>query len=118
MVITPKTLIYHCLIGLEAKIVQSSNPQYVNINGKVIDETKNTLIIEIGNKEIQIPKRNSLFQFRLSKTKAVEVDGISHEILAWLYEHRCSVRSRVQSRLNLCELTSSVEIDDQGVSGE
>ena len=75
MVITPKTLIYHCLIGLEAKIVQSSNPQYVNINGKVIDETKNTLIIEIGNKEIQIPKRNSLFQFRLSKTKAVEVDG-------------------------------------------
>ncbi|HUY01333.1 MAG TPA: ribonuclease P protein component 1 [Candidatus Deferrimicrobium sp.] len=75
MTVTPKTLIYHCLIGLEVKIVQSSNQNYHNLNGKVVDETKNTLIIEIGDKEKRIPKKNSTFQFRLQNKKAVEVNG-------------------------------------------
>ncbi len=75
MKITPKTIIYHCLIGLKVKIVQCSNPQYLNMIGKIIDETKNTLIIEINGKEKQIPKNNCVFQFYLSETRAVEVYG-------------------------------------------
>lgn len=75
MIITPKTIIHHCLIGLKVKIIKSSNPQYLNIVGKVIDETKNTLIIESGGKEKQIPKQNCIFQFYLSKQQAVEVNG-------------------------------------------
>ncbi len=76
MSITPKTLIYHCLIGLKVKIVQSSNPQYLNLSGKVMDETKNTLIIKINKKEKRIPKKNSVFRFYLSDKQAVEVTGI------------------------------------------
>jgi ribonuclease P protein subunit POP4 len=75
MSITPKTIIYHCLIGLEVKIMESSNPNYLNLTGKVVDETKNTLIIEIAQKEKRIPKRNSIFQFRLQNNKAVEIQG-------------------------------------------
>ena len=75
MPITPKTLIHHCLIGLEVKIIQSTNEKNLNIMGKVIDETKNTLIIKINKKEAQIAKKNSIFQFRLSEDQAVEVKG-------------------------------------------
>ena len=75
MNITPKTIIHHCLIGLNVKIVQSSNSQYLNMIGKVIDETKKTLIIKINQKEKQIPKKNSVFLFQLSKNRAVEVKG-------------------------------------------
>ena len=74
MTITPKTLIYHCLIGLKVKVVQSSNPHYL-IEGKIIDETKNTLLFKIDNKEKRIPKRNSVFKFHLLDDGAVEVNG-------------------------------------------
>ncbi len=76
MIITPKTLIYHCLIGLKVKIVQSSNSQYLNLSGKIVDETKNTLIIKNEVKEMRIPKKNSVFQFYLSENYAVEVKGV------------------------------------------
>ena len=75
MTITPKTLIHHCLIGLRAKIVQSSNSQYLNFERKIIDETKNTLIFKINEKEKRIPKKNSVFKFYLTDTTIVEVNG-------------------------------------------
>lgn len=75
MIVTPKTLIHHCLIGLRVKIVQSSNSQYLNFEGKIIDETKNTLIFKINEKEKRIPKKNSIFKFYLTDTIAVEVNG-------------------------------------------
>ena len=75
MTVTPKSLIHHCLIGLTVKIVESSNPQLLNVIGKIVDETKNTLIIKIDEKEKQIPKKNSVFQFQMPDNRAVEVVG-------------------------------------------
>ena len=75
MTITPKTIIHHCLIGLKVKIVNSSNLQYLNMVGTIIDETKNTLTIEVSGKEKQIPKKDCVFQFYLSENHAVEVNG-------------------------------------------
>ncbi len=43
--ITPENLIYHTLIGLEAVVSGSTNPDMVGIAGAVIDETRNTLVI-------------------------------------------------------------------------
>ena len=34
------------LIGLNAKIIDSKNPQNINIEGRIVDETKNMIIIE------------------------------------------------------------------------
>lgn len=75
MTISPKTLIHHCLIGLKVKIVQSSNPQLINITGKIVDETKNTLMIQMGKKQKHIPKKDCLFHFFLSETLSVEIVG-------------------------------------------
>ena len=75
MSITPKTIIYHCLIGLEVKVIKSSNPYYLNMVGKIVDETKNTLIIKSGGKEKRIPKKDTIFLFHLSTNTAIEIYG-------------------------------------------
>ncbi len=43
------------LIGKEIEIIESSNPQLVGAKGKVMDETKNMIIIK-GKREIKVAK--------------------------------------------------------------
>ncbi|MHA1265191.1 MAG: ribonuclease P protein component 1 [Candidatus Helarchaeota archaeon] len=75
MTITPKTLIFHCLIGLEVKIIQSTNPFHQNISGKIVDETKKTFLIKTTTNEKRIPKKGSIFRFYLPNARIVEVLG-------------------------------------------
>lgn len=70
--ITPKTLIKHELIGLKCKVVRSSNPEIIGIEGTVVDETKNMITIE-SDKRRQVPKHDATFQFELEQ--GVAVDG-------------------------------------------
>ena len=64
--IIPSTLIYHELIGLEVKVIRSTNPVLTGTLGRVIDETKNMLIIENSqSREKKIPKADSEFLFRI-----------------------------------------------------
>jgi len=39
------------LIGKEAEIVESKNKTMLNIKGKIINETKNTITIAVGERE-------------------------------------------------------------------
>ncbi|RLI22806.1 ribonuclease P protein subunit [Candidatus Bathyarchaeota archaeon] len=75
MKVTPSFL-RHEFIGLEAKIVKSSHPGYVGLTGKIIDETKKTLVLlgKDGKKRI-VPKENNIFHFKLNDGTIVEVDG-------------------------------------------
>lgn len=71
-----KTLIWHELIGLKVKIRRSSHPELVGVEGYVIDETKNTLII-VGEKVWNvwiIPKNVAEFEFEIGDKKIV-IDG-------------------------------------------
>ena len=54
--ITVDTISRHEFIGLETKIINSSNPQVIGLNGTIINETKSmfTLNTEKGTK--MIPK--------------------------------------------------------------
>lgn len=76
MVITAQNLVRHELISLPIKIVKSTDPTQKGLNGKVIDETYNTLKIETkeGNEKI-VPKANCTFVFTLPNKLKVEVDG-------------------------------------------
>ena len=64
---TPAILQYE-FIGLTAKVVESSHPNYVGIEGRVINETRNTIIITHGNENKTIakntarPRREPLFR--------------------------------------------------------
>jgi len=73
--ITPYNILRHELIGLEVEIVDATNPSLIGIKGRVVDETRNTLVIEKYNgKEVVIPKDVAVFKFKL-KDKYVKVIG-------------------------------------------
>jgi ribonuclease P protein subunit POP4 len=63
------------LIGLDAKVAKSTNRDSVGISGKVIDETRNTLVIRQNNSDKVVPKETTIFQFTLSNGSVVEVEG-------------------------------------------
>lgn len=69
------TIIQGEFIGLNAKVVKSSNPSYVGISGKVIDETRNTLVIRQKNQDKIIVKATAVFHFTLDDGTIVEVEG-------------------------------------------
>lgn len=74
--ITPRNVFRHELIGLKVKVAESPHKHFKDLKGKVIDETKNTLKIELEDgKEIIIPKNVATFHFRLPDGQVVEIDG-------------------------------------------
>lgn len=54
--ITANNVLAHELIGLEAKIVESTDPSLAGVKGTIVFETKNTLTIRTGDKQRQIAK--------------------------------------------------------------
>jgi ribonuclease P protein subunit POP4 len=72
--ITPTNLIRHELIGLDVVVSESLNPLSIGIQGKVIDETQQTLILQTKKGNKKILKRLSTFVFNV-KDKKVEVKG-------------------------------------------
>ena len=72
--ITPTNLIRNELIGLDVVVSGSLNPLSIGIQGKVIDETQQTLTIQTKNGTKKILKRLSTFIFNI-KDKKVEVKG-------------------------------------------
>ena len=62
------------LIGLNARVVNSANKESIGINGKVVDETMNTLAIESNGTERIISKKGSVFEFETNEGKT-RVDG-------------------------------------------
>ena len=73
--ITPKNLIKHELIGLTVEIADSTNKFQIGLKGLVVDETKNTLIIETEKGIKKIQKKGSTFIFKISSEKKVKVSG-------------------------------------------
>jgi ribonuclease P protein subunit POP4 len=72
--ITPNNLIHHELIGLDVIVSASLNPLSIGIQGKVIDETQQTLTIQTKKGNKKILKRLAIFVFKV-KDKKVEVNG-------------------------------------------
>ena len=73
--ITPKNIFRHELIGLPVKVVKSTHKGFVGIEGKVVDETKNTLTIEDDDEEKIIPKGVATFHFNLPDGNIIEIEG-------------------------------------------
>jgi RNase P/RNase MRP subunit p29 len=74
--ISPNFLIYHDLIGFEvflkrkSKIKESESP----INGIIIDETKNLVILQKNNHIKKYIKKDYIFRFKVDDD-ILEVDG-------------------------------------------
>ena len=62
-----KEIIYpHELIGKTIKIVDSTNMSNLNLVGDVVDETKNTLVISVGDKKKTLLKGSITFKIESS----------------------------------------------------
>jgi ribonuclease P protein subunit POP4 len=87
--ISPQNVIRHELIGLDVLVVHASNPAQTGISGRIIDETRNMLIIAAERGVRRIPKHLSVFRITLPDGRMVEVNG---SVLVMASEKRITVQ--------------------------
>ena len=67
---TPETLSRHELAGLPVRVVDATNPALVGIEGRVRQETRNTLVVDDGEASRVVPKAEATFEFALTDETA------------------------------------------------
>jgi len=87
--LNPESLARHELIGLEVRVVTSSNPSQIGLKAQVVDETRNTFLLETKAKVLRLAKRNTSLIFTLPDGQNVRVCG---SILISKPENRISKR--------------------------
>lgn len=75
MTITPQNVVRHELIGLHGKIVQAKNSVNIGIEGKIVDESYKTLVVETKSGDKRIFKDAVTLQLELPDRKKVQVEG-------------------------------------------
>lgn len=76
MPLTPSTLTRHELIGLRVTVTNALNADLVAITGRVVNETTQMLHIETAPDTVkQVPKRGTVFEFKLPDGEHVLVEG-------------------------------------------
>ena len=76
--ITPKDVVKHELVGLHVKVVDSTDSGCIGLQGRVIDETRNTITIEKRDGSTKnVVKENCVFSFEYDPESGsrVKVDG-------------------------------------------
>jgi len=87
--LSPESLARHELIGLDVLVESSSEPGIVGLRAQVVDETRNTFLLETERKVVRIPKKNTSLIFLLPNGQKVRVAG---SILISQPENRISKR--------------------------
>jgi len=68
--------IFFSTIGYKVRVVWSPNPTQIGIEGRVIDDTFNTLVIMKNNGEIiRIGKKGCVFEFIKDSDKVMRISG-------------------------------------------
>ena len=75
--IKEKKILIQELIGAEIQVIESTDPKLTSIQGQIIEETKNMLIISDtkSQKIKKIPKKNGIFQITLNNNFKYCVNG-------------------------------------------
>ena len=72
--ITADNIMTHELIGLNTEITQSTNPQVIGLNGRIINETKSMLSINTEKGVKSIAKSTNSWKFSI-EGKEVVING-------------------------------------------
>lgn len=72
--ITRDNITMHELIGMNTEISNSSNPQVIGLNGKIVDETKSMITLSTAKGMKSIPKSNNEWKFTV-EGKEIIVNG-------------------------------------------
>src|SRR5437899_10852266 len=63
----------HEFIGLSVEVIDETDPSQEHVRGRVVDETRNMLVVDVQGEEKRIPKHGSRFRFDVPG--GFEVDG-------------------------------------------
>lgn len=72
--INSENLTQHELIGLNTTIETSSNPQFIGLNGTIINETKSMFTLNTSKGKKLIPKSHSTWRFNVNN-EHLKVEG-------------------------------------------
>lgn len=110
MKLTPQNIIYHELIGIGTKVVDSTNSSLIGIEGRIVDETRNMVTIETDVQEINVPKSCSSFVFTIpsliSPSKKDEYPGAHQTFSGKRY---LPLRVKVDGRLLLSQPENRIQ---------
>jgi len=70
MSLTPESLPRHELVGLHVRVVEDTDQSRVGIEGRVVRETMQTLVVDADSGVRQVPKAGATFEFRLTDEAA------------------------------------------------
>lgn len=73
--ISSRNVLRHELIGLDVLVSGAANPKQSGLSGRIVDETRNLLVIETPRGIKRIPKMHSIFRIALPSRELVEIDG-------------------------------------------
>jgi ribonuclease P protein subunit POP4 len=93
--ITVGNILRHELIGLPVEVVHASNPAQEGIAGRIIDETRNMLVIETSRGIKRIEKAHATFRLQIPDGTVVDVSGSA---LVSQPEKRISKASKMTSK--------------------
>jgi ribonuclease P protein subunit POP4 len=71
----PENLARHELIGLSVIVAESTDNGLVGISGMIVDETRNTFLVETERGMKRIPKSNTSLTLALQNGQKVKVSG-------------------------------------------
>lgn len=75
MKLKPANLARHELIGLDVQVESNSMPGIVGLEGRIVDKTRNTFLLETVRKVLRIPKKNASLTFTLPDGQKARVSG-------------------------------------------
>ena len=73
--ISSRNVLRHELIGLDVLVSGAANPELRGLSGRIIDETRNLLVIETPRGIKRIQKMHTIFRVFLPSRELVEIDG-------------------------------------------
>ncbi len=73
--ITPRNILQHELVGLQAMVSGSSHGGHVGMSGKIVDETRQTLTILHKDGSAVLPKHVAVLHVWLPTGEIVKVQG-------------------------------------------
>ena len=93
--ISPRNITRHELIGLPVTVVEASNPALSGLSGRIIDETRNTLVIQGDRGAKRVQKHRTRFRVTLPDGVLVEIDG---SVLVMAPEKRINVLHKTRGK--------------------
>lgn len=73
--ISSRNVLRHELIGLDVLVSGAANPELKGLSGRIIDETRNLLVIKTPRGIKRIQKMHAIFRVFLPSRELVEIDG-------------------------------------------